>query len=92
MDFRTWLIDQYHEQATAYRIALEREIQHTKRIFGTPLRDDVRKVLIKSLKEIEFPALPKYPGNSNKENCLLIFKTTPPPNRHLIMREVVEQI
>lgn len=91
-DFRTWLTEQYHEQATAYRVALEREVAHTKRIFGEPLRPDVRRVLLQSLREIEFPSLPKYPGDSSKENCLLIFKTTPAPNKHLIMREVVEQI
>lgn len=91
-NFQTWLTDQYHEQATAYRVALEREVAHTKRIFGEPLRPDVRRVLLQSLKEIEFPSLPKYPGDSTKENCLLIFKTTPAPNRHLILREVVESI
>ena len=80
-DFRTWLIEQYHEQATAYRVALEREVAHTKRIFGEPLRPDVRKVLLQSLREIEFPSLPKYPGDSNKENCLLIFKTNPTTNQ-----------
>ena len=91
MDFRSWLTEQYHEQATAYRVALEREVWHVKRIYGT-ITPEVRRVLLQSLKEIDFPSLPKYPGDSSKENCLLIFKTTPPPNKHLIMREVVEQI
>ena len=91
-DFRTWLTEQYHEQAHSYRVALEREVQHTKRIFGGKLPHDVRKVLLTSLREIPKPTLPKYPYGNDKENYLKIFKAVTPVNFHLIMREVVEQI
>ena len=92
MDFRTWLTEQYHEQAHQYRVALEREVQHTKRIFGGKLPHDARKVLLQSLKEIQRPTLPKYPYGNDKENYLKIFKAVTPVNFHLIMREVVENI
>ena len=90
MDFRAWLTEQYHEQATEYRAALDREIRHTVVIYGYPLPKDVRVKLLASLKEIEIPTLGKYPGVGNKENHLLIFKTTPKPNFHLILRETFE--
>ena len=80
------LTDQYHEQATAYRVALEREIQHTKRIFVEPLRDDVRRVLLQSLKEIQIPTI----DTSKYDSKTLL--TVPKPNFILILRNVVNQI
>lgn len=76
----------YHDQAHAYRVALEREIWHTKRIFGEPLADNVRRVLIASLKDIEIPAI-NTSGYDAKE--LLI---TPKPNFTLILRNTINQI
>jgi len=80
------LTDLYHNQAHEYRVALEREIQHTKRIFGEPLREDVRRVLLSALKEIEIPTI-----DTSKYDVGEVMRT-PKPNFHLIMREVVNNI
>ena len=80
------LTDLYHNQAHEYRVALEREVQHTKRIFGEPLADNVRRVLLTSLKEIQIPTI-NTSGYDAKE-----LLTTPKPNFILIMREVVNNI
>lgn len=80
------LTDLYHNQAHEYRVALEREIQHTKRIFGEPLREDVRRVLLQSLKKITIPTIDTS-GYDSKE-----LLTTPKPNFIFIMRETVANI
>ena len=80
------LTDLYHNQAHEYRVALEREIWHVKRIFGEPLRDDVRRVLLSALKEIEIPTI-----DTSKYDARELM-VTPKPNFHLIMREVVNNI
>lgn len=92
MDFKTWLTEQYHEQAHSYRVALEREVEHTKRIFGGAIPTDARRLLLQSLKEIPVPKLPKWPYGENGENFMSIFKSITPPNFHRIRREVAEQI
>ena len=40
--FFQWLTDEYEDIVQSYRVALHREIQHVYRIYGKPLRDDVR--------------------------------------------------
>ena len=80
------LTDLYHNQAHEYRVALEREVQHTKRIFGEPLADNVRRVLLTSLKEIQIPTI-NTSGYDAKE-----LLTTPKPNFLLIRRMVMESI
>ena len=80
------LTDLYHNQSHEYRVALEREVQHTKRIFGKPLRDDVRRVLLSALKDIQIPAI-----DTSKYDAGEVMRT-PKPNFHLIMREVVNNI
>jgi hypothetical protein len=80
------LTDLYHNQAHEYRVALEREVQHTYRIFGQPLRDDVRRVLLQSLKEIQIPTIDTSKYDAGE------LLTVPKPNFHLIMREVVNNI
>ena len=80
------LTDLYHNQAHEYRVALERDVQHTKRIFGKPLRDDVRRVLLTSLREIPIPNI-----DTSKYDAMEVMRT-PKPNFHLIMREVVNNI
>ena len=92
MDFRTWLTEQYHEQAHSYRVALEREVEHTRRIFGGTIPADARRLLLQSLKEIPVPKLHKYPYKDNEQNFMSIFKQVHKPNFHLILREVVEKI
>ena len=54
----TWIVDAHLEVSRLYRLAIEREIQHTLRIFGGKLRDDVKRVLKQSIKEIEVPTYP----------------------------------
>lgn len=80
------LTDLYHNQSHEYRVALEREVQHTKRIFGKPLRDDVRRVLLQSLREIPIPNI-----DTSKYDARELM-VTPKPNFVLILRNVVSQI
>ena len=80
------LTDLYHNQAHEYRVALEREVQHTYRIFGQPLREDVRRVLLSALKEISIPTI-----DTSKYDAMEVMRT-PKPNFILILRNVVSQI
>ena len=80
------LTDLYHNQSHEYRVALEREIWHVRRIFGEPLREDVRRVLLSALKEILIPTI-----DTSKYDAGEVMRT-PKPNFHLIMREVVNNI
>jgi len=80
------LTDLYHNQSHEYRVALEREVQHTKRIFGKPLRDDVRRVLLSALKDIQIPAI-----DTSKYDAGEVMRT-PKPNWQLIRRTVMESI
>ena len=80
------LTDLYHNQAHEYRVALEREIWHVRRIFGEPLREDVRRVLLSALKEILIPTI-----DTSKYDAGEVMRT-PKPNFILILRSVVSQI
>jgi hypothetical protein len=80
------LTDLYHNQAHEYRVALEREIWHVKRIFGEPLRDDVRSVLLNALKDIQIPTI-----DTSKYDVMEVMRT-PKPNWLLIRRTVIESI
>lgn len=88
--FKEWLTDCHYNMAHEYRIALEREIWHTKRIFPE-ITKDVRHLLLQSLKEIETPKYPRYDGNASKEEQTKIFNQLPRPNYVKIMREVIEE-
>ena len=92
MDFRTWLTEQYYEQAHQYRVALEREVRYAIVIYGHPIPKDVRPKLIASLKEIEIPTLQKWPYGETGENFMSIFKSITPPNFHIIRMEVMESV
>lgn len=80
------LTDLYHNQSHEYRVALEREIWHVRRIFGEPLREDVRRVLLSALKEILIPTI-----DTSKYDAMEVMRT-PKPNFILILRNVVSQI
>lgn len=80
------LTDLYHNQAHEYRVALEREIWHTYRIFGQPLRDDVRRVLLSALKDIQIPTI-----DTSKYDVGEVMRT-PKPNFILILRNTINQI
>ena len=80
------LTDLYHNQAHEYRVSLEREIAHVRRIFGKPLRDDVRRVLLSALKEISIPTI-----DTSKYDAGEVMRT-PKPNWQLIRRTVMESI
>ena len=79
------LTDLYHNQAHEYRVALEREIWHVRRIYPT-ITDDVRKLLIQSLKEISIPTI-----DTSKYDAGEVMRT-PKPNWQLIRRTVMESI
>lgn len=80
------ITDLYHNQAHEYRVALEREIWHVRRIFGEPLREDVRRVLLSALKEILIPTI-----DTSKYDAMEVMRT-PKPNWILIRRQLMESI
>ena len=87
-NFLTWLDAEQHRLATEYRVALWREIEHTKRIFNT-ITPDVRDMLIKGLREIQYPTGMKYDGN---DGTLEAYKKAPKVNFLAIFEEAVRSI
>lgn len=88
--FFQWLADEYEEIVQSYKVALHREIQHVYRIYGKPLRDDVRTLLIQSLKEIQPRQMNKYLGD--KTGCEKIYNLMPKPNYNRILAEVMGEV
>lgn len=88
MTFTTWLKDENHRIATEYRIALDREITHTKRIFNI-ITPDVREMLLKGLKEIKPPTLPKYTGSDGN---MADYNKVPEVNFEKILEEIIKTI
>ena len=88
--FFQWLTDEYNDIVQSYRVALHREIQHVYRIYGKPLRDDVRTLLIQSLKEIQPRQMNKYLGD--KTGCEKIYNSMPKPDYARILAEVMGEV
>lgn len=84
-----WVVDAHLEVSRLYRLAIEREIQHTLRIFNGKLRDDVKRVLKQSLKDIE---IPKYSTPSDRETVASVYGKVPKPNFMKIRMEYLEMI
>jgi hypothetical protein len=79
-----WVVDAHLEVSRLYRLAIEREIQHTLRIFNGTLRDDVKRMLCKSITEIE---VPPYPTPTDRETVASVWNKCPKPNFMKIRQE-----
>jgi len=88
--FFQWLTDEYNDIVQQYRFALFREIWHVKRICGGKLADDVRALLIQSLKEIQPRQMNKYLGD--KTGCEKIYNSMPKPDYARLLAEVMEEV
>ncbi len=84
-----WIVDSHLEVARLYRLAIEREIQHVIRIYGNNLRDDVRRALKASVRDI---AVPQYPTPDDRETVSLVWHKVPKVNFERIRQEYLEQI
>ena len=85
----SWLVDTNLELARQYRCAIEREIWHTKRIYGMKLSDEVKRLLKQSIKEIEVPTYPQPPC---RESVAAVFNKVPKINFLLIRAEYLDTI
>ena len=86
MNFKEWIPSEHHRMATEYRIALEREVNATKRIFGT-ITPDVKEMLAKALKEIPVPVMDKWQGD--REGTMQIYNETKKPDFSEILKEFI---
>ena len=85
----TWLTEAHLECVRKYRCSIEQEIAHTVRIFGGKLRDDVKRVLKQSIKDIQIPT---YPTPPNRELAAQLWLKVRKPNWELIRREYYDQV
>ena len=86
MNFKEWLTSEHHRMATEYRLALEREVNATKRIFGT-ITPDVKEMMVKALKGIPVPTMDKWQGD--REGTMQIYNETPKPDFSEILNEFI---
>jgi hypothetical protein len=84
-----WLVDTNLELARQYRCSIEREIWHTKRIYGMKLSEEVKRLLKTSIKEIEPPTYPKPPC---RESVAAVYNKVPKINFLLIRAEYLQTI
>jgi hypothetical protein len=84
-----WVLNSHLEVTRLYRLAIEREIQHTLRIFNGKLRDDVKRVLCNAIKEIE---VPPYPKPDNRETVAAVWNKVPTPNFIKIRKEYTDMV
>lgn len=85
----TWVLEAHLEVSRLYRVAIEREIQHTLRIFNGKLQDDAKRMLCKSINEIEVPA---YPKPDNRELVASVWNHVPKPNFIKIRKEYTDMV
>ena len=84
-----WVLDTNMEISKQYRCSIEREIWHTRRIFGMPLREDVKRTLKMSLKEIPTPT---YPAPPCRESVAAVWNKIPKLNFLKIRAEYLQMI
>jgi hypothetical protein len=88
-DALQWVVDAHLEVSRLYRLAIEREIQHTLRIFNGKLRDDVKRVLCTAIREIE---VPPYPTPTDRETVAAVWNKCPKPNFIKIRKEYTDMV
>jgi hypothetical protein len=89
-NFTEWLTSQYERMCDGYRMALHMEIEHTKKIYGDPLPDDVKAHLTASLSDIKVPEMERWTGE--RTGTMEIFNNTRKPNYAAILQEAKQSI
>jgi hypothetical protein len=84
-----WVLNAHLDVAREYRLNIEKEIWHVRRIYGGQLREDVIRALKQSIKEIEIPA---YPTPTDRETVASVWNKCPKPNFMKIRAEYLEMI
>jgi hypothetical protein len=84
-----WVLNTNMELSKQYRCDIEREIWHTRRIYGSKLSDEVKRMLKQSIKEINVPSYPKPPC---RESVAAVFNKVPRLNFMLIRAEYLSVI
>lgn len=90
-NLKDWLYAQHERMALDYRIALEREVAHTYRIFGV-LNNEVKAMLVKSLHEIPVPGYEFYSGPESQSEKQAAFAAAHKPDFKQILNEQIEQL
>ena len=73
-----------------YRMALYMEIEHTKKIYGDALPEDVKAHLSASLSDIKVPEMQRWTGD--RTGTMEIFNNTRKPNFAAILQEAKNTI
>ena len=84
-----WVLNTNMELSKQYRCDIEREIWHTRRIYGSKLSDEVKRMLKQSIKEINVPSYPKPPC---RESVAAVFNKVPRLNFLKIRAEYLDAI
>jgi hypothetical protein len=89
-NFTEWLTSQYERMCDGYRMALYMEIEHTKKIYGDQLPDDVKAHLSAALSDIKVPEMDRWTGE--RTGTMEIFNSTRKPNYAAILQEAKNTI
>ena len=89
-NFTKWLTSQYQRMADGYRMALYMEIEHTIKIYGHPLPEDVKAHLSAALSDIKVPEMERWTGD--RTGTMEIFNNTRKPNFAAILQEAKQSI
>ena len=89
-NFTEWLTSQYERMCDGYRMALYMEIEHSIKIWGNPLPEDVKVYLTASLRDIKVPEMERWTGD--RAGTMEIFNSTHKPNYAAILQESLKSI
>ena len=89
INFKEWLNEQHIRLAYEYRLALNREIMHVKRIYNI-ITPDVRILLMQSLKEIQHPTMQHWGGE--RSGTMEIYNKSVKPDFESMLKEAIETI
>lgn len=89
-NFTEWLTNQYQRMADGYRMALYMEIEHSKKIYGDPLPEDIKAHLSAVLNDIKVPEMQRWTGD--RTGTMEIFNNTRKPNYSAILQEAIQSI
>ena len=89
-NFTEWLTSQYERMCDGYRMSLYMEIEHSIKIWGNPLPEDVKVFLTASLSDIKVPEMERWTGE--RSGTMEIFNNTRKPNYAAILQEAKNTI
>ena len=90
INFTEWLTSQYQRMVDGYRMSLYMEIEHTKKIYGDTLPEDVKLHLSAALSDIKVPEMQRWTGD--RTGTMEIFNNTRTPNYAAILQEAKQSI